>query len=334
MKSIAYIVLYFGKFPNNFDIWLYTCKYNPSIDWIIFTDDKSNHNYPKNVKVNYISFDELRDRIQNCYDFEIVLEKPYKLCDFRVAYGEIFEKELKNYDYWGYCDIDLMWGDIRKFITDDILIEYEKIGFQGHSTIYKNTTEVNLRYRKLINNKDVLKNIFNTKESMFFDENIINKIYMENNIKFYSKVIFANISPLTYSFYLRYFPKNLDYKNKNQIFIWQSGKLFRLYCNNEKIYKEEFMYIHFLRREMKSKIDIDKIKKIDKMVIIPNKICEAPKIIDINYIKKNSKNKMLLYYIDLIRRKWRKISVRNVYNYFKHRRKSKKMRKIDNERII
>lgn len=332
LSSIIYIVPYFGKLPENFNLWLYTCKYNPTIDWIIFTDDKTKYNYPKNVIVKYMSFEELKIRIQQCFSFNIDLKTPYKLCDFKVAYGEIFSKEIEGYDFWGYCDIDLMWGDIRSFINEDILMKYERIGFQGHSTLYRNDPIVNSRYRTLIGDESEVEKILNSESNMFYDENIINKLYKEHNIEFYSKTIFANISPLEYSFYLRYFPNEMDYKNKHQIFIWEKGKLYRLYCVNNKIYKEEFMYIHFLRRYMKCMIK--NIYNVDRISIIPNRICIAPDNIDANYIIRNSKNRMLLYYIDLIKRKWKKVSIKNIFVYFTFRIKSKKVKKQSNEVIV
>ena len=103
MSITRIIVPYFGKLPEIFPIWLKSCSTNKDIEWLIITDDTSKYNYPKNVDVNYISWEDIKLRIQKLYDFEIILDKPYKLCDYRVAYGEIFEEELEKYDFWGYC---------------------------------------------------------------------------------------------------------------------------------------------------------------------------------------------------------------------------------------
>lgn len=150
MYSIAYVVPFFGKFPKGFQFWLMSCGCNPSIDWLIFTDDHAEYDYPPNVKVTYWSFDKMRERVQQIYDFPISLDRPYKLCDFKPAYGEIFAAELQGYDFWGDCDIDLVWGDIRKFYTDEILSKYEKIGFNGHSMLFKNTPEVCLAIEPIL----------------------------------------------------------------------------------------------------------------------------------------------------------------------------------------
>ena len=48
-----------------------------------------------------------------------------------------------EYDFWGYCDIDLIFGNIRKFITDDILDKYDKILSRGHFTLFRNKDSIN-----------------------------------------------------------------------------------------------------------------------------------------------------------------------------------------------
>lgn len=320
MKSILYIIPYFGELGPNFQMWLHTCKYNSTINWLIYTDDRTKYIYPENVKVVYTTFDELRNKIQNNYDFTICLPTPYKLCDYKVAYGEIFQEELENYDYWGHCDIDLLWGNIRNFITDDILDKYEKIGFQGHSTIYKNNKETNKRYKLEVNGKEIYKDIFSSSNNCFFDERGILDIYDCYNIPYYIKTIFANPSALKYNFQLCYFPKSEQYKDKYQVFVWERGTLYRVYCLKKEIFYEEFMYIHFIRRNMC--IQIDNQNDNEKFIIIPNYIRNMPKHLTCEYIKKHSKNKMLLYYYNLIRNKKDKISFLNVFNYFRFRIKA------------
>ena len=42
--------------PKNFPLWLLGCKCNPTVSWIILTDDKTIYDYPLNVKVIYTSY--------------------------------------------------------------------------------------------------------------------------------------------------------------------------------------------------------------------------------------------------------------------------------------
>ena len=293
MSKTRIIVPYFGKLPEIFPIWLKSCSTNKDIEWLIITDDTSKYNYPKNVDVNYISWEDIKLRIQKLYDFEIILDKPYKLCDYRVAYGEIFEEELEKYDFWGYCDLDVIFGDISKFITKEILDTYDKIQWRGHLTLYRNTKEVNRRYRLPINGNLLYKEIFTKTDNCFFDEDGIDKIYEQYEFSVYKETNFADLKIRSYNFFLLHFPKEYDYKNKHQIFVWDRGKLTRLYIENNKIKEEEFMYIHFLKR----KIDCSKINLIeDRFVIMPNKLVILNEKINEEYIMKNSKNKFYFDY--------------------------------------
>lgn len=149
MKSIAFVVPWAGHLPPYFQLWLESCRWNSSIDFLLFTDDQTNYNYPNNVKVHYMSFEQMKELFQKQYDFPLSINVPYKFCDFKPAYGEIFSDYLKGYDYWGHCDVDLIWGGIRKFITDDILMKYKRIFSRGHCSIYQNLPEVNSLYRTL-----------------------------------------------------------------------------------------------------------------------------------------------------------------------------------------
>lgn len=255
MKSICYVVPYFGKLPDSFSLWLMSCRHNPSVNWILFTDDKTEYDYPENVRVYYCTFDRIRERIQSHFDFPIVLDRGWKLCDYKIAYGEIFAKELEGYDFWGNCDVDLMWGDIRKFYTDELLEKYDKIGFLAHSTLYRNTPEVNLRYREIVEGEMDYITAFSEAAGHAFDEVGIEAIYNHLGIEYYKEINFANLTKYETKFHLDLMPEEEEYKNDRQVFTWDNGKILRHYLDNDKIITEEYMYIHFWCRPMSYKVN-------------------------------------------------------------------------------
>ena len=99
----------------------------------------------ENIEFKTLSFDDLRKKVQSKFDFEISLKTPYKLCDYKVAYGFIFEEELKGYDYWGFCDTDVLLGDIYQFLEEHSFLRMTMLDmvFLGHLQIFKNSREVN-----------------------------------------------------------------------------------------------------------------------------------------------------------------------------------------------
>ena len=101
MKKIRLIIPYFGKLPKFFPYFLLTAKRNQKIDFLIYTDQKVDQFTilnANNIEFVTLSFDEIREKVQSKFDFKISLKTPYKLCDYKVAYGLIFEEELKGYD--------------------------------------------------------------------------------------------------------------------------------------------------------------------------------------------------------------------------------------------
>ena len=44
MKSIAFVVPWAGHLPPYFQLWLESCRWNSSIDFLLFTDDQTNYN--------------------------------------------------------------------------------------------------------------------------------------------------------------------------------------------------------------------------------------------------------------------------------------------------
>ena len=320
MKSIAFIILYFGKLPDNFSIWLKSCEYNPTINFILFTDDERTFNYPPNIKVYYTTFNEIKAKIQDKYSFKISLNTPYELCDYKVAYGDIFREYIKDFNFWGYCDIDIIWGNIRKFFTEDILNKYDKIGFLGHSTIYKNKEYINTIYKKELHGKVIYKDFFQVPYNNFFDEKGINELFTINGLNIYKEIIFADLTPLTWKFQINYGNSIEKEKNKHRIFTWENGKLYSHSFMNNNIIKDEYLYIHFLRRRMKNCTN----NETNNILIIPNKFTPLFQSITKSVIIKNSYNNYYLYWTDFIKAKWKKITIRKVVNYIINRYHSTK----------
>lgn len=316
MKKIGFVIPYFGKLPQKgFELWLLSCDKNPTIDWLLYTDDKTQYKYPSNVIVRYCTLQDIKERAQKCFDFEITLEKNRKLCDFKAAYGEIFADDLKEYDFWGYCDVDLVWGNMRKFLTDDILNKYERIGYQGHCLLYKNDKIVNTRYRSIIDGVTNYRTVFTDPGEFCFDENGMDDIYNELAIPYYQETNFAHLNKYDYGFFLGHLPKSEDYKNKHQVFTWNEGTLLRKYVNQGKIETEEFMYIHFFCRPIQFKFK--NCRDTDGFIIYADAVENYTGEIDSGYIVKHSKNSAFHYYTSSIWYNRKKLTPKRIWSNVK-----------------
>lgn len=261
--KIAMILPYFGKLPNYFDLWLKSAGYNSTIDWLVYTDDRREFDFPANVHVRYLTWEKMKDRFQSKFDFKIALDTPYKMCDFKPSYGEVFYEDLNAYDFWGYCDPDCIWGNIRKFVTDDILEKYDRIMIHGHWSIYRNRSDVNTWY-KTLEPTMLYRQVFTTSESKTFDEgapmrssNNINNMLHENGIPMYWDYLFDDVWPKHNNFISKraidYVAANGDFKDFKQIKVgyhYANGTTLGLVLIDGKIHEYETMYVHLQKRHM------------------------------------------------------------------------------------
>lgn len=274
-KKVAFVIPYFGQFPNYFQLFLDSCSFNPEFEWLIFSDDTSLYNYPSNVHFIKMSFGECRDLIQSKFDFKVKLHKPQKLCDYKCAYGYIFSDYLNEYTWWGHCDLDQIFGDIKFFITDDMLNKYDKIGSIGHLTLYRNTSENNIVFM----NTQRYREVFTTEVGCGFDEWLpgnINELYLQSKQLVYYDNLGADLNPYMTTFETVHF----DIKNRcyirsdihNSIFYIRKGHVYQLYFIGSKIQEREYPYVHLQKRKMK---DCRSCNSGD-YYIVPNRFVDVP----------------------------------------------------------
>jgi hypothetical protein len=165
--SIRLIVPYFGERPPYLPLVVKSMASNPDVDWLLLTDAPV-PDAPPNVAVQVCEFADLAARIRGHFDFEISLERPYKLCDFRPAYGEIFREELAGYDFWGHCDLDVVFGRIRDHLPPEAFA-VDKILIQGNFSLYRNTAEAARWFRHEIDGISY-RAAMTTPAAMHFDE--------------------------------------------------------------------------------------------------------------------------------------------------------------------
>lgn len=282
LSSIILIIPYFGELPNYFQYFLISCKYNSTIDFLLFTDDKTNYDYPDNFRVVYTTFEDVQKTIRNNYPFIVNIGFPYKLCDYKPAYGDIFKDYLVGYDFWGHCDIDLLFGDIRAFFSEDVLKSFDKVGHLGHLTLFRNTSIINNFYKKEMhkNDNEVIipyQIAYKNSNTVGFDEWMfdteyykIGELFMFYNMPVYYENHFADLTPYTRPFIESYYnPYTKKRKSKRFFYYtWSNGKLYAHdFFNNEQ---KERLYVHFLKRPMKVKGNMD--VNAEQMLIIPNEI--------------------------------------------------------------
>lgn len=169
--NIIILTIYCGDFPWYFAYYLHSCQYNPDINFLILSDSGFGGDLPPNVAIRKTTIEEIKQIASDKLGFEVSLYRPYKLCDLKPAYGYILSEYILGYDFWGYCDIDIIFGNIRNFINNELSERYDIISVRhdflaGYFTLYKNSPLVNELFMQ---SKDYRK-VFSSPEHFCFDE--------------------------------------------------------------------------------------------------------------------------------------------------------------------
>ena len=242
MKSICLINVFFGDFPWYFNFFLKSCSTNSTIEFLIFTDQVKPKNSPENVKFIHFSLEEFNHLASKKLNLEINIQYAYKLCDFKPAYGIIFSDYLKNSEYWGITDIDIIFGRIREFITDEMLSNHEVISVRndyptGSFMIFENIEKVNNLFKK---SKDYTK-VFTSQKHYCFDECNFHHQYLENGGSIFD--IETEIESIHHILVKEMQENNLQVHFDFLIIEGLPGKLY--WDNGLLSFKNEFEVLHY-----------------------------------------------------------------------------------------
>ena len=77
----------------------------------------------------------------------------YKLCDLKPTLGYLHPDLISGYDFWGFGDLDVIYGDIRRVYTEevfsnDIISSHAHIT-AGHLTLVRNTERFNQAFKRV-----------------------------------------------------------------------------------------------------------------------------------------------------------------------------------------
>lgn len=302
MKKIAILIPYIGRLRPDFGYWLQSVKNNPTIDFFLLTD-ASVISPPANLKVISSTFKELRSKFQSRFDFQLCLTHPYKFCDLRPAYGEVFSELLKGYDFWGHTDMDIVYGDLRKYLSEEILEQYDKIYGNGHFSLYRNTPQINEIYKKV--EVPTYRQVFSFSEGCAFDEYYGVGAYWAEKLsdRFYRAYPFDDIDYAVPHFEAQMRRKELK-GHTNFMYSYEEGKLFRLSLFNDTIVKNEIMYAHFQKRKMNCNVELS-----DSFMIVPNSYIAPVVKLNVELMCQLTQGvpvSMLKIYIDRLKNKLRK----------------------------
>jgi hypothetical protein len=163
MKTIGILIPYFGKWPEWIQLFFDSVKRNKTIDFHFLTDCDTTLCSAPNVFFYQMTFDQYVSVAEDRIGEPINIPNPYKICDLRPMFGIIHAEILEKYNYYGWTDVDLLFGDIREFYTDEILASHEVFSthstrISGHLALFKNNSQNRTKYLSIYDWKGAVQN--------------------------------------------------------------------------------------------------------------------------------------------------------------------------------
>jgi len=296
MRSIAVIIPYFGKWPSWADVFFHSCAMNDTVDFFFFTDCPMPMfaDGVKNLHFNRVSFGRYCEMVSQKLDLNFFPDNTYKLCDIRPFYGIIHGDILDDFDFWGFGDLDLVWGDIRSFYTDDILEEFDILSthadrISGHLALFRNLPDYNTAALKIPNWRSLLED----KKHYAMDEQHFTLLFYPEAKWLWKihKYIYLRLKYedewYLYSRFLKRVNALIGIKKRRLFFVeqnttpWFTDEMvkdetirqqWRWRYNNEKVYDfkrdKELIYLHFLCLKKYWKENFMHINELKKSVMI------------------------------------------------------------------
>lgn len=280
--KICIVSVYFGTLPPSFAAWKKSVAANASVDFLLVTDQPVQSDLP-NLRVVSMQFSELVAYVKELYGEDTVLDRPYKLCDYKPAYGEIFEEYLTGCDYYGYCDMDLVFGNLEKLLQSYDLPRYDRFLKLGHLCLVK------WEYRYLYKKSSLWEPTCRTSSITIFDEceNGVYAAFRDAGLCQYEGRPFVDITR-----YKRRFTSllrtNEDRSYRFEIYVWENGALYRYYWHRFSVCRQEALYVHFQKRHMADAIVDIGYETVERFALCEKGFIPAPEKIGLSFIFKNN----------------------------------------------
>jgi hypothetical protein len=244
-KRLIVLIPWFGQWPDWMRFFLASCRANPTVDWVLIGDASEREDFPPNVRRLAISLEDYRALVSRKLGIRCLWNEAYKVCDLRPAYGVIHNDLISGYDYWGYGDLDVVYGDIRAIYTDEVLthdlVSPHAHVVAGHFTLYRNSSRMNEAFRRIFGWRRMLASA----EHRSFDEQVFTRLFprvsgfscrglldrpLGANALFVERHS-TNIPPLAWIDGGSRYPEE---------WYWRAGRL-----TNDRAGDRDFLYLHF-----------------------------------------------------------------------------------------
>ena len=158
-----------------------SCRHNKHIDWKIISDCGPLSNKADNVEIIDTTFSDFSKQVSRRLNIHFKPENAYKLCDIKPMLGLIMEDRIKSYSFWGFGDLDVVYGNLQACFSDSLFDRYDLISthatrVSGHLCFLRN----NEKMRNIFRRAPGWQQIIEDNRHWAFDEKNFSKLFLKH----------------------------------------------------------------------------------------------------------------------------------------------------------
>jgi hypothetical protein len=244
------LIPYFGEWPAWINFFIESCKWNKQVDWFFITNCPPPQNTGPNIHFLQCEFEDYKAYVSKKLQIAFTSNDPYKCCDLKPCLGFLHSEVIKDYDFFGFCDVDVIFGNIAGVYTDKLLAKSNVLSthtkvISGHFTLLRNTR----RYREAFRAIKGWEQLLETKRHIALDENRFTRVFLgksrlrfaANHLPWVNPYWWGRVFAERHSTILAPWPWHDGRLDHPTTWFWKNGSL-----TNEQDGGREFLYLHFM----------------------------------------------------------------------------------------
>ncbi len=227
---------YFGRWPEWMNLFVESCKWNPDVRWRFYTDCGEPENRAGNIEYVPIGFHDYKALVRARLGVAFDPSDPYKVCDLKPALGFLHEQDTVAYPFFGYGDLDVIYGNISNFYGEERFADLDVVSthperISGHFAVMRNIPALRHVFEHIPNYRSMLE----APQYMEADETHFSRVFKTSMTE---RLLFVE----RHSTVLSTRGWHDGTMNYPQRWFWRRGRL-----TNERDGEREFLYLHFMR---------------------------------------------------------------------------------------
>ena len=116
-KPLLIMSVFFGPLPPWLPLTLHSMAANSKVDFVVVGDAPPPAIVPPNVRFERVSYQQMQQNLATITGRSVKYTNTYKANDIKPLLPALYPSAFMGYEWWGWADLDVVFGDLLKFLA-------------------------------------------------------------------------------------------------------------------------------------------------------------------------------------------------------------------------